>query len=93
MAERPLRTRQGKIVATLGPGTRSRKVVQMLAEAGVDVFRLNFSHGSHDDHRASLESVRAAEVGAGGPPPRVGGCEGPKKGGGGVGEGGRGVGV
>ncbi|MEO0784284.1 MAG: pyruvate kinase [Pseudomonadota bacterium] len=78
MAERPLRTRQGKIVATLGPGTRSRKVVQMLAEAGVDVFRLNFSHGSHDDHRASLESVRAAEVATGRPLAVMADLQGPK---------------
>jgi len=49
-----------KIVATLGPATRDRATVQALAEAGVDVFRLNFSHGTHDDHTESLAAVRAA---------------------------------
>ncbi|MEL6568059.1 MAG: pyruvate kinase [Pseudomonadota bacterium] len=78
MAKRPVRNRQGKIVATLGPGTRSPKVVRMLAEAGVDVFRLNFSHGSHDDHRASLDSVRAAESATGRPLAVMADLQGPK---------------
>lgn len=78
MAKRPVRNRQGKIVATLGPGTRSPKVVRMLAEAGVDVFRLNFSHGSHEDHRASLESVRSAEDLTGRPLAIMADLQGPK---------------
>jgi pyruvate kinase len=78
MASRPLRNRQGKIVATLGPGTRSPKVVQALAEAGVDVFRLNFSHGSHDDHKLALETVRMAETRVGRPLAVLGDLQGPK---------------
>ena len=57
-----LRSRNAKIVATLGPGSRAPHTVLLLAEAGVDVFRLNFSHGSHDDHAAALKAVRAAEM-------------------------------
>ena len=44
-------TKRAKIVATLGPSSRDRAVLNDLFEAGADVFRLNFSHGSHDDHR------------------------------------------
>lgn len=62
MASNRLRGRQAKIVATLGPGSRSPREIGALAEAGVDVFRLNFSHGSHDEHRAVFECVRAVEA-------------------------------
>ncbi|NBC20877.1 MAG: pyruvate kinase [Alphaproteobacteria bacterium] len=54
--------RHSKIVATLGPGSRSPDTVRLLAEAGVNVFRLNFSHGNHDDHARTCEAVRAAEA-------------------------------
>ena len=47
-----------KIVATLGPASSSDEVVHRLIEAGVDVFRLNFSHGTHDTHRANLDRIR-----------------------------------
>ena len=56
------RARRGRIVATLGPASRSPGMVKTLAQAGVDVFRLNFSHGSHDDHAAALKAVRGAEL-------------------------------
>jgi len=56
-----IRTRRARIVATLGPASRTADTVLALAAAGVDVFRLNFSHGSHDDHAASFANVRAAE--------------------------------
>ncbi|MDP3606450.1 MAG: pyruvate kinase, partial [Polaromonas sp.] len=46
------RTRNAKIVATLGPASSDRDTVRGLFLAGVDVFRLNFSHGSSSDHRA-----------------------------------------
>lgn len=49
-----------KIVATLGPASWDLPKVIALAEAGVDVFRLNFSHGTIEQHARSLESVRAA---------------------------------
>jgi pyruvate kinase len=56
-----IRKRRTRIVATLGPASRSPEMVLGLADAGVDVFRLNFSHGTHDDHAAAFAAVRAAE--------------------------------
>ena len=67
-----------KIVATLGPGSRSPKEVLALAYAGVDVFRLNFSHGEHSAHKAALEAVRAAEKETGRPLATLGDVQGPK---------------
>ncbi|WP_409437611.1 pyruvate kinase [Mycobacterium sp. SMC-14] len=52
--------RRGKIVCTLGPATSSAEMVRALVDAGMDVARLNFSHGAHADHQASYEWVRAA---------------------------------
>lgn len=57
-----IRARHARIVATLGPASRAPDQVLALARAGADVFRLNFSHGSHADHAAALAAVRAAEV-------------------------------
>lgn len=55
------RLRNAKIVATLGPASTSPEIIDALFEAGADVFRLNFSHGSHDDHRQRLDTIRAIE--------------------------------
>jgi pyruvate kinase len=52
--------RRGKIVCTLGPATSSDEAVQALVEAGMDVARMNFSHGDYSDHKASYDRVRAA---------------------------------
>src|SRR3954468_9270672 len=49
-----------KIVATLGPATDSPDVLRRLIAAGVDVFRLNASHGSQDQHAGRIDAVRAA---------------------------------
>ncbi len=57
-----IRARRARIVATLGPATRGPERVATLARAGVDVFRLNFSHGAQEDHAAACEAVRAAEA-------------------------------
>lgn len=46
-----------KIVATIGPASSSYEMLLKLAQAGVDVFRLNFSHGSHEIHQATMEKV------------------------------------
>jgi len=51
----PTRTR---IVATLGPATTSDDAIGALIDAGVDVFRFNFSHGTHDEHGARIAAVR-----------------------------------
>ena len=46
------RRRSAKIVATLGPASSEPGTIEALFRAGVDVFRLNFSHGLHEQHRA-----------------------------------------
>ncbi len=50
--------RRTKIVATVGPASRSPEMLERLAKAGVNVFRLNFSHGSHEQHLAVVRSAR-----------------------------------
>lgn len=54
-----------KIIATLGPASAQAEVLRGMLEAGVDVARLNFSHGTHEDHARTLELVRsvAAQLG------------------------------
>lgn len=47
-----------KIVATVGPASNSREMLRALIKEGVDVFRLNFSHGSHEDHQKVINTVR-----------------------------------
>jgi pyruvate kinase len=55
-----MRHMRTKIVATLGPATDSAERIRALIEQGVDVFRFNFSHGTHDDHAARMKRVRNA---------------------------------
>lgn len=50
--------RRTKIIATLGPATDTEKSIASLIKAGVDVFRLNMSHGSHQQHSASVKKIR-----------------------------------
>lgn len=50
--------RRTKIVATIGPATSSPDVLRELIEAGATTLRLNFSHGTHDDHQRSIRSIR-----------------------------------
>ena len=45
-------TRYAKIIATIGPASQSRETLEALILAGMDVVRLNFSHGTHSDHQA-----------------------------------------
>lgn len=54
----PLGKVRTKIVATLGPASRDPVMLRRLAEAGVDVFRLNFSHGSHEEHSATFRAIQ-----------------------------------
>src|SRR5437867_3709774 len=56
-----------KIVATLGPASADRATIEALVRAGADVFRLNFSHGTHADHRQRLELIRSIEADLGRP--------------------------
>ena len=55
------RMRRTKIVATLGPATDDPAMIERLIAVGVDCFRLNFSHGSQDDHLLRIRNVRAAQ--------------------------------
>ncbi len=55
------RKRNAKIVATLGPASADQETIRALFEAGADVFRLNFSHGSHADHQRNHELIRRIE--------------------------------
>jgi pyruvate kinase len=60
-----LRWRRTKIIATLGPASNTKKRIEQLLAAGVDVVRLNMSHGDHAGHRALVTKVRAAAKKAG----------------------------
>jgi pyruvate kinase len=54
--------RHSKIVCTIGPASRSPRIIERLLHAGMDVARLNFSHSSHADHAHSIAMLRAAAV-------------------------------
>ena len=57
--------RRAKIVATLGPATSSPEQIRALVDAGMDVARLNLSHGNHEDHRQAYLAVREASDASG----------------------------
>lgn len=73
-----IRNRQTKILATLGPASNSEEMIEKLFLAGVDNFRLNFSHGAHEDHAARLATIRKIEARHGRPIGVVGDLQGPK---------------
>src|SRR6187200_2484470 len=54
--------RRAKIVCTLGPSSSTPEALEKLLASGMDVARLNFSHGSHADHAANIERLRAASL-------------------------------
>jgi pyruvate kinase len=60
-SQRLRRRRRTKIIATLGPASSTTEVITRLFQTGADVFRLNFSHGSHEDHAARVASIREVE--------------------------------
>jgi pyruvate kinase len=72
------RHRRTKIVATLGPASSSAEMIERLFRAGADVFRLNFSHGSHADHAERVRLVRALEEHTGRPIGLLADVQGPK---------------
>jgi pyruvate kinase len=72
------RLRSAKIVATLGPSSSTLQRIRDLFETGVDVFRLNFSHGTHEDHKARFEAIRAVEITMGHPIGILADLQGPK---------------
>lgn len=61
MTERLRRHRRTKIVATVGPASSTPEMLAHLFQAGVDVFRLNFSHGTHTEHAERIHTIRALE--------------------------------
>ena len=72
------RARRARIVATLGPASRGVDRIRDLAVAGADVFRANFSHGSHDDHARAIDDVRKVEALVGRPIAVLADLQGPK---------------
>lgn len=70
--------RKTKIICTLGPATRSKKIVSDLVKAGMNVVRLNFSHGSHDDHSKMIQMVREVSADLHQPIPILQDLQGPK---------------
>jgi pyruvate kinase len=73
--ERPTLT---KIVATIGPASESQAALERLIDAGASVFRLNFSHGSTDEHARRLETIRKAAAARGACVGVLGDLPGPK---------------
>ena len=55
-----LRAHKTKITATVGPASASPPIMEDMIRAGMDVARLNFSHGGFDDHGRNIENLRAA---------------------------------
>ncbi|RKK05907.1 pyruvate kinase [Pseudoroseomonas wenyumeiae] len=72
------RRRRTKIVATLGPASSTPEVIERLYRTGADVFRLNFSHGSHEDHASRIGIIRALEKKVGRPIGILADVQGPK---------------
>jgi pyruvate kinase len=72
------RARLAKIVATIGPASAAPHALARLHEAGVDVFRLNFSHGAHESHAAVIAALRDAEKRIGRPIAILADLQGPK---------------
>lgn len=72
------RQRNVKIVATLGPASDTYEMIETLHKAGADVFRLNMSHGSHDEIRVKHEIIRKVEAATGGSIGILADLQGPK---------------
>jgi pyruvate kinase len=70
--------RRTKIVATIGPASSNEEVLSRLIEAGMDAARLNFSHGTHDDHIANAKRVRDVQSAISRPLALVADLQGPK---------------
>jgi pyruvate kinase len=67
-----------KIVSTLGPASKSPEMLEKLFNAGVNVFRLNFSHGSYEDHKENFDNIRKLEKKLNKPIAILGDLQGPK---------------
>ncbi len=76
--DHPVRDRQTKILATVGPASSDPEMLEKLFLRGVDCFRLNFSHGTHDDHKQRVKDIRKLEKKFGSPIGIVADMQGPK---------------
>ena len=72
------RNRRAKIVATVGPASAAPEMLKALFLAGVDTFRMNFSHGTHEDHAKVYRAIRALEKETGRPIGILQDLQGPK---------------
>lgn len=70
--------RKAKIVATIGPASKDEEVIEHLLQAGMDVARLNFSHGTQEDHAARISTLRAVAARLGRPLAILQDLQGPK---------------
>src|SRR5499425_3802789 len=70
--------RRTRIVATIGPASRDVATLRKLVQAGMDVARLNFSHGTHEQHAAVIRAIREGESEWGHPVTIVQDLQGPK---------------
>ena len=70
--------RHAKIVCTLGPATDDVKAIGALIDAGMDVARLNFSHGTHEEHARRIAALRAESHARGKPIAVLQDLQGPK---------------
>lgn len=73
-----MRNRSAKILATVGPASAAPDTLRLLHDVGVDAFRLNFSHGSHEDHARSVKAIRKIEQETGNAITIVADMQGPK---------------
>ena len=72
------RQRKVRVLATLGPASRTPEMIEKLYRAGADAFRVNMSHGTHDDHRATIVAIRGLESILGRPTTILADLQGPK---------------
>ena len=70
--------RRAKIVATIGPASESEEALEALIKAGMNVARLNFSHGTHQEHEAKVVRIRAVSKKLGMPVGILQDLQGPK---------------
>ncbi|MCK4542810.1 MAG: pyruvate kinase [Spirochaetales bacterium] len=73
-----IRNARTKIIGTIGPATEDIGTIIALRKAGLDIIRINFSHGTHEEHAAVIDNIRKAEKHVGGPIPILGDLCGPK---------------
>ena len=73
-----IRNARTKIIGTIGPATEDIGTIIALRKAGLDIIRINFSHGTHEEHAAVIDKIRKAEKHVGGPIPILGDLCGPK---------------